>query len=99
MLKQNKDQIHTNDHEHDDHTWWDRIAEIFNIGHSHNQNKLPSDQAFINNEEGIRTVWLALVALTVTSSLQIVIVLRSGSVALFADTVHNIGDGLNSIPC
>jgi len=98
MSKQEIEHIHSHDHEHNQPTWWDRIAEIFNIGHSHNQNKLPSDQAFINNEEGIRTVWLALVALTVTSSLQIVIVLRSGSVALFADTVHNIGDGLNSIP-
>ena len=30
--------------------------------------------------------------------LQIAIVLASGSVALLADTAHNIGDGLNSIP-
>lgn len=52
----------------------------------------------MHNEEGIRTVWLALAALGVTSLLQIVIVLASGSVALFADTVHNIGDALNSIP-
>jgi len=71
---------------------------MFHLGHSHDQNKLASDQAFLQNEEGIRTVWLALAALTVTSILQIVIVLWSGSVALFADTLHNIGDGLNSIP-
>jgi len=71
---------------------------MFNLGHSHDQNELASDQAFLQNEEGIRTVWLALAALTVTSILQIIIVLWSGSVALFADTAHNIGDGLNSIP-
>jgi len=59
---------------------------------------LASDQAFLDNQEGIRAVWLALAALTVTSILQIIIVLWSGSIALFADTVHNIGDGLNSIP-
>ena len=52
----------------------------------------------MHNEEGIRTVWLALVALTLTSLFQIAIVVVSGSVALFADTVHNIGDALNSIP-
>ena len=52
----------------------------------------------MHNEEGIRTVWLALVALTLTSLFQIAIVIVSGSVALFADTVHNIGDALNSIP-
>ena len=56
------------------------------------------ENAFIANEEGIRTVWIALAALAVTSIIQIVIFWMSGSVALFADTVHNIVDGLNSIP-
>ncbi len=52
----------------------------------------------MDNSEGIRTVWLALAAMAVTSLIQIFIVLWSGSVALLADTLHNIGDGLNSIP-
>jgi len=100
----NQAENHTHPHEHDyshashEHGWWDRIKAIFHLGHSHNQSELASDQAFLDNQEGIRTVWLALAALTVTSILQIVIVLWSGSIALFADTVHNIGDGLNSIP-
>jgi cation diffusion facilitator family transporter len=34
----------------------------------------------------------------VTALLQIIIVWLSGSVALLADTIHNIGDGLNSVP-
>jgi len=89
---------HGHSHAHDKQSWWDRITGVFRLGHSHNQSELASDQAFLDNQEGIRTVWLALAALTVTSILQIVIVLWSGSVALFADTVHNIGDGLNSIP-
>ena len=95
---------HAHSHEHDhshtphDRGWRGRIAVMFRLGHSHNQSNLASDQAFLEDEEGIRTVWLALAALTVTSILQILIVLWSGSVALFADTVHNIGDGLNSIP-
>ena len=41
---------------------------------------------------------MALAALTITSLLQVVIVWWSGSVALLADTIHNIGDGLNSVP-
>lgn len=36
--------------------------------------------------------------MTITSVIQIVIVVLSGSVALLADTIHNVGDGLNSIP-
>jgi cation diffusion facilitator family transporter len=43
-------------------------------------------------------VWLALAALGITSVLQAIIVWLSGSVALFADTAHNVVDGLNSIP-
>jgi len=48
--------------------------------------------------KGIRTVWIALGALALTTLLQAIIVAVSGSVALLADTVHNLGDFLNSIP-
>jgi cation diffusion facilitator family transporter len=75
------------------------IATVFHLhGHSHDHGDLATDRAFNSNAEGIRTVWLALAALGITSLIQIVIVWLSGSVALLADTVHNIGDGLNSIP-
>ena len=43
------------------------------------------------------TIWLAFFALGATTLLQIGIVALSGSVALLADTVHNVGDTLNSI--
>ncbi len=66
--------------------------------HSHDHGDLAIDRAFADNEAGIRTVWIALAALAVTSLLQLSIVFASGSVALLADTAHNIGDGLNSIP-
>ena len=102
------DHPHDHDHQHDDHHHhhhheakgvWGWITTIFHLhGHSHQHGELASDQAFVDNSEGIRTVWLALIALTVTSIIQILIVLWSGSVALLADTLHNIGDGLNSIP-
>jgi len=102
MSKQTENHTHTHDHDHS-HTpqrqsCWNRIQAALHFGHSHNQNDLASDQAFLDNQEGIRAIWLALAALTVTFILQIIIVLWSGSIALFADTVHNIGDGLNSIP-
>lgn len=66
--------------------------------HGHDHAELASDRAFMDHAAGIRTVWLALAALTITSLLQVAIVLLSGSTALLADTLHNIGDGLNSIP-
>ena len=90
---------HDHDHPHNQRGVWGWVSTIFHLhGHSHQHNALVTDNAFVANEEGIRTVWIALAALAVTSVIQIVIYILSGSVALFADTVHNIGDGLNSIP-
>lgn len=91
-------------HEPHEHTHnrglWGWVATIFHLhGHSHDEHTpLAADPAFNANETGIRTIWLALLALGATSILQIGIVALSGSVALLADTVHNIGDTLNSIP-
>ncbi len=103
------DHPHPHDHNHDhphphdhDHSHGDgvlgKLAAVFHIGHSHDHSDLAADRAFVDNNLGIRTVWLAMFALGLTSILQVFIVILSGSVALLADTVHNIGDGLNSIP-
>ncbi len=96
------DHDHPHEHGHDhDHAYslWERIAAALHIpGYEHEHAQLTSEQAFFDNNLGIRTVWLALAILLVTSLLQIGVVALSGSVALFGDTVHNIGDGLNSVP-
>ncbi|MCY3864883.1 MAG: cation diffusion facilitator family transporter [Chloroflexi bacterium] len=68
----------------------------FTQDHSHAD--LAGDRAFLDNRLAVRTVWIALIALGLTTALQIVIYIASGSVALLADTVHNLGDALNSIP-
>jgi cation diffusion facilitator family transporter len=81
-------------------TLWGWITSIFHLnGHHHDDNSSwVSDKAFNANEIGIRTVWLALFLLGATTVLQLVIINFSQSVALLADTVHNLGDTLNSIP-
>ncbi len=66
--------------------------------HTHDHGELASDRAFGDDEAGIRTVRIALVALAMTSIMQLAIVAVSGSVSLLADTAHNIGDAANSIP-
>jgi cation diffusion facilitator family transporter len=95
---------HNRDHSHDhDHTHTHQggvrgfTAGLFRP-HSHDHSDLAVDRAFVDNQSGIRTIWLALGALAITSVVQLAIVFASGSVALLADTAHNIGDGLNSIP-
>ncbi|MEO8609231.1 MAG: cation diffusion facilitator family transporter [Chloroflexota bacterium] len=86
-------------HSHTPTTVWGWIGAIFHIGgHSHEHADLSADPAFSDNQEAIRTVWIALIALGITTLIQIGIVAASGSVALLADTIHNIGDTLNSIP-
>jgi len=46
----------------------------------------------------MRTLALSLIVLAVTAAFQIVIVVLSGSVALLADSVHNVGDALTAVP-
>jgi cation diffusion facilitator family transporter len=100
------DQMHGHDHNHDhdhDHdkkgTLLGRIAEALHLpGYTHDHGSPAGDAAFFENELAIRTVWLALGALALTTVLQVIIYVASGSVALLGDTVHNLGDALNSIP-
>ena len=74
------------------------ILTVFHLhGHDHGEPDVAGDPAFATRE-GIRTVWIALAALGITTVAQVAIVVMSGSVALLADTVHNFGDFLNSLP-
>ncbi len=94
-------------HHHDDHHHQHsdnilvKIAMALHLPgftHDHSHVDLAGDSAFLDNQLAIRTVWIALVALGLTTALQVVIYVASGSVALLADTVHNLGDALNSVP-
>lgn len=67
------------------------------FGHSHDVHD-KVDDAMESNERGFWATKWALVSLGVTTVIQILIVVLSGSAALFADTIHNLGDGLNSLP-
>jgi cation diffusion facilitator family transporter len=72
------------------------LGRVFHL-HHHDTQTQALDPA-LGTEQGIRTVWIALAALGATTLLQLLVVALSGSVALLADTVHNLGDTLNSIP-
>jgi cation diffusion facilitator family transporter len=89
---------HDHSHHHGD-SCWEKIAIALHLpgyGHSHD---VPGRQdAIFNNELGIKTLKQALALLGLTTILQAAIYFYSGSVALLADTVHNLGDALNSIP-
>lgn len=56
------------------------------------------DAAMETSREGMRTLWASLAVLGVTTAVQAVIVVLSGSVALLGDTVHNAADALTAVP-
>ncbi|MGX4695006.1 cation diffusion facilitator family transporter [Streptomyces sp. JNUCC 63] len=56
------------------------------------------DAAMETSREGMRTLWISLAALGLTTVVQAVIVVLSGSVALLGDTIHNAADALTAVP-
>lgn len=89
---------HGDDHDHD-HAGsglWARVKHAL-VPHSHDHS-----EAIQTAEEtsaiGIRAAWISLAGMGATAVLQIVIVWLSGSVALLADTLHNLGHLATTIP-
>jgi len=63
-------------------------------GHSHGL----VDRSITRSRAGLRAVALSLVVLLVTGVAQIGVFVASGSVALLADLIHNVGDALTAVP-
>src|SRR5215831_566135 len=64
--------------------------------HNHTHGKM--DPALLSTQRGIWAVKWSLIGLGATAIFQAVIVFFSGSVALLADTIHNIADAGTAIP-
>jgi cation diffusion facilitator family transporter len=58
----------------------------------------PADAASLATRAGTRATWISLGGLAITAALQLVVAMLSGSVALLADTIHNLTDALTAIP-
>lgn len=56
------------------------------------------DPELLTTERGIWAVKWSLIILVATALFQVIIVFLSGSVALLADTIHNIADAATAIP-
>ncbi len=56
------------------------------------------DPSIIATARGIWAIKWSFAGLMVTALTQVIIVVRSGSVALLADTIHNFGDASTAIP-
>jgi cation diffusion facilitator family transporter len=65
-------------------------------GHGHVHGVINGEIA--STEQGIWAVKWSFLGLFLTAFLQIIVVMYSGSVALLADTIHNIGDAVTAVP-
>jgi cation diffusion facilitator family transporter len=91
------DHLHDHGPDHDHHhgvRGW--LTGLFRP-HSHDSAD-SIDAALESSAQGIRAVKISLAALGITAALQLLVVLASGSVALLADTVHNVSDALTALP-
>jgi cation diffusion facilitator family transporter len=64
--------------------------------HSHDHAEVIDSAAATH--EGLRTLGVSLGGLGVTAGLQVAVLAISGSVALLADTIHNVSDALTAVP-
>jgi len=86
---------HHDDHDHS-HGVLGAIRHLL-AGHSHDP-VAAADAALTGSREGTHALAVSLVALLMTGLLQAVVVAMSGSVALLADTIHNVADALTAVP-
>lgn len=78
---------HDSHHHHHEHT-----------GEHHGHTHGTIDPSIIATQKGIWAVKWSFFWLFLTALFQIAVVIFSGSVALFADTIHNIADAATAIP-
>jgi cation diffusion facilitator family transporter len=86
------------DHPHDDAQAHGGAAHRHGHDQGHGHTHGTVDPALLSTAQGISAVKWSLVILGVTAAIQIAVVLLTGSVALLADTVHNVGDALTAVP-
>lgn len=102
MLRGLRDWLGFGDHYHHDHRRHapsdDRDGEEHGhaLGHAHTHGVV--DPTIATTGRGIFAIKWSFILLAVTPAFQAVIVAASGSVALLADTIHNIGDATTAIP-
>lgn len=87
---------HGHDHGHGRPGLLRKLAHVV-VPHSHDANEAiqSAEQA---RGYGIRAAWIGLAGMAATAILQMVIVAVSGSIGLLADTVHNVGHAITTIP-
>ena len=89
---------HPHEHDHDEHGHGvlSKLKHLV-VPHSHDHSEV-IESAHESSKVGIRTAWIGLAGMMATAVAQLVIVALSGSIALLADTIHNLGHAATTIP-
>jgi cation diffusion facilitator family transporter len=89
---------HSQSPEHGNHGYHDdrEHARRDSQGHGHTHGVV--DPSIASTERGVWALKWSFVGLMTTALLQAVVVALSGSIALLADTIHNVGDASTAIP-
>jgi cation diffusion facilitator family transporter len=85
------------DHGHQHPTGMRGFFDGLFVPHSHDAAD-SIDEAVEASTLGVRAVKISLTLLAITATLQIIVVIVSGSVALLADTIHNFSDAMTAVP-
>jgi cation diffusion facilitator family transporter len=75
-----------------------RILQSSHSGHPHDHTHGALDPALLSTDKGIWAIKWSFWGLLATATFQLAIVFLSSSVALLADTIHNLGDAATAIP-
>jgi cation diffusion facilitator family transporter len=67
------------------------------MAHAHHSHGLV-DESIVRSRDGVRTVSWSLLVLGAAALVQAVVFVATGSVALLADLVHNVGDAATALP-
>ena len=67
-------------------------------GTAHRHTHGPVDPTLVTTQRGLWAIKWSFVGLGATALIQVMIVWMSGSMALFADTIHNFGDAATALP-
>lgn len=88
---------HHHDHDHSHPSGLKGVLHGLFVPHSHDTSD-SIDDALEAHSEGIRALKLSLMIMLLTTAAQAAVVAFSGSVALLADTIHNLSDALTAVP-
>ena len=66
--------------------------------HKHGHTHGSIDPSIVSTKKGLWAVKWSFIGLMITFVIQAIIVIYTGSVALLADTIHNLGDAVTAIP-